>query len=65
MRLRNDEYGQSAGCSTRPCLTGLGCDLASHDVKTARPMGRTTLENGELPALASAQFDVFVTLDRN
>jgi hypothetical protein len=65
MCLRNDGYGQSAGCSTRPCLTGLGRDLASHDVKTARQMGWTTLENGELPALASARFDVFVTLNRN
>jgi hypothetical protein len=28
-------------------------------------MGWTTLKNGELLALASAQFDVFVTVDRN
>ncbi len=28
-------------------------------------MGWTTLRNGELPALAAAQFDVFVTVDRN
>jgi hypothetical protein len=28
-------------------------------------MGWTTLKNGELLALASAQFDIFVTVDRN
>ena len=28
-------------------------------------MGWTTLENGELLTLASVQFDVFVTMDRN
>ena len=43
----------------------LGRELASHEVKTARQMGWTTLKNGELLALASAQFDVFVTVDRN
>ena len=34
-------------------------------MKTARQMGSTALKNGELLALASAQFDVFVTVDRN
>jgi len=43
----------------------LGRELASHEVKTARQMGWMTLKNGELLALASAQFDVFVTVDRN
>jgi hypothetical protein len=43
----------------------LGRELALHEVKTARQMGWTTLKNGELLALASAQFDVFVTVDRN
>jgi hypothetical protein len=43
----------------------LGRELASHEVKTARQTGWTTLKNGELLALASAQFDVFVTVDRN
>jgi hypothetical protein len=33
----------------------LGRELASHEVKTARQMGWTTLKNGELLALASAQ----------
>jgi hypothetical protein len=43
----------------------LGRDLISHEVRTARQMGWTTLKNGELLALAAAQFDVFVTVDRN
>ena len=36
-----------------------------HEVKTARQMGWTTLKNGDLLDLASAEFDVFVTVDRN
>ena len=43
----------------------LGRELAPHEVRTARQMGWTTLKNGELLALASAKFDVFVTVDRN
>ena len=43
----------------------LGRELAPHEVKTARQMGWTTLRNGELLALASVEFDVFVTVDRN
>ncbi|MBV8737410.1 MAG: DUF5615 family PIN-like protein [Alphaproteobacteria bacterium] len=43
----------------------LGRELVPHEVKTARQMGWTTLKNGELLALASAQFDIFVTVDRN
>ena len=43
----------------------LGRELASHEVKTARQMGWMSLKNGELLALASAHFDVFVTVDRN
>ncbi len=39
--------------------------IPGHEVKTARQMGWTTIKNGELLALASAQFDVFVTVDRN
>jgi hypothetical protein len=38
----------------------LGRELAPHEVKTARQMGWTALKNGELLALASAHFDVFV-----
>lgn len=43
----------------------LGRDIVGHDVKTARQMGWTTTKNGELLTLASGQFDVFVTVDRN
>src|SRR5215472_13536122 len=43
----------------------LSRDLADHQVMTARQMGWTSIKNGELPALASREFDVFVTTDRN
>ena len=43
----------------------LSRDIVGHDVKTARQMGWATIENGELLALASEHFDVFVTVDRN
>ncbi len=39
--------------------------IVGHEVKTARQMGWSTIENGELLALASKEFDVFVTVDRN
>jgi hypothetical protein len=39
--------------------------IAGHDVKTARQMGWLSIKNGELLALASRSFDVFVTVDRN
>ena len=37
----------------------LARDLAGHDVRTARQMGWTSIENGELLALAAQHFDVF------
>ena len=43
----------------------LGRDIVGHDIKTARQMGWTTIKNGELLALATEHFDVFVTVDRN
>jgi hypothetical protein len=43
----------------------LSRDIVGHDVKTARQMGWATIENGELLAVASEHFDVFVTVDRN
>jgi hypothetical protein len=43
----------------------LARDMVGHDVKTARQMGWTTIQNGALLTLASQHFDVFVTLDRN
>lgn len=39
--------------------------ITGHQVKTARQMGWTAIKNGELLALAAAQFDAFVTVDRN
>ena len=43
----------------------LARSIVGHDVKTARQMGWSSLENGELLALAEKEFDVFVTVDRN
>ena len=39
--------------------------ISDHEVKTARQMGWLAIKNGELLALASQAFDVFVTVDRN
>jgi hypothetical protein len=36
-----------------------------NEVKTARQMGWTSITNGELLALASRHFDIFLTVDRN
>ena len=43
----------------------LSRDLVGHDIKTARQTGWTAIKNGELLALASESFDVFITVDRN
>ena len=43
----------------------LARDLVGHEVRTARQMGWTAIGNGELLALASQEFDVFLTVDRN
>jgi hypothetical protein len=43
----------------------LSRDIGGHEVKTARQMGWAAIKNGELLALASEHFDVFVTVDRN
>jgi hypothetical protein len=43
----------------------LSRDLIGHEVMTARQMGWASIKNGELLALASQEFDVFVTVDRN
>jgi len=43
----------------------LARDIVGHEVKTAHQMGWSTIKNGELLALASESFDVFVTVDRN
>jgi len=43
----------------------LARDIVGHEVKTARQMGWSTIENGELLWMAAKEFDVFVTVDRN
>ncbi len=43
----------------------LARDIVGHDVKTARQMGWTAIKNGELLTLASEQFELFDTVDRN
>ena len=40
-------------------------DLAGHDARTVPEMGWASKENGDLLDLAAAQFDVFLTVDRN
>ncbi len=40
-------------------------ELVGHDVKTAPEMGWASKANGELLAVAAANFDVFLTSDRN
>jgi hypothetical protein len=39
--------------------------IIGHDVRSARDMGWTGIKNGALLSLASTEFDVFVTVDRN
>ena len=40
-------------------------ELVGHDARTAPEMGWASKRNGELLALAAAEFDVFLTVDRN
>ena len=40
-------------------------DLTGHTARTVPEMGWAGKENGELLALATGQFDVFLTVDRN
>jgi hypothetical protein len=43
----------------------LGRELAGHDTVSVQKMGWSGLQNGRLLELAQAQFDVFLTSDRN
>ena len=43
----------------------LARDIAGHDISSAQEMGWTGLKNGELLGRVAAQFDVFLTVDRN
>ncbi|HTU00021.1 MAG TPA: DUF5615 family PIN-like protein [Rhizomicrobium sp.] len=48
------------------CIDGrLANDIAGHDVRTAKQMGWSAIKSGTLLALASEQFDIFLTVDRN
>ena len=40
-------------------------DLSGHEVKTVQEMGWNGIKNGRLLALAQADFEVFITADRN
>jgi predicted nuclease of predicted toxin-antitoxin system len=40
-------------------------DLVGHEARTVPEMGWTSKRNGELLGLAEADFDVFLTVDRN
>lgn len=40
-------------------------ELFAYEVKTVPQMGWATKKNGELMNLAEAEFDVFITVDRN
>ena len=43
----------------------LGALLAGHDVSTVQLSGWSGVKNGELLALATTKFDVFLTMDGN
>lgn len=43
----------------------LARDLSDYEVKTVPQMGWAGMKNGELMTLAEAEFDVFITVDRN
>jgi hypothetical protein len=44
---------------------GLAEAITGHDVKTVPEAGWASLKNGELLSRAQAEYDVFVTTDRN
>lgn len=43
----------------------LAREFVGYEVKTVPQMGWTGIKNGQLLALAEAEFDVFITVDRN
>ncbi len=43
----------------------LSREFVEHEVKTVPQMGWAGTKNGQLLALAEAEFDVFITVDRN
>jgi hypothetical protein len=40
-------------------------EIANHEVRTVTESGWSGVKNGELLALAEAEFDVFLTVDQN
>ena len=44
---------------------GLAAEITEHDVRTVPEAGWASLKNGELLGQAQAEYDVFVTTDRN
>jgi len=44
---------------------GLVAEITGHDVRTVPEAGWASLKNGELLGRAQAEYDVFVTTDRN
>ena len=44
---------------------GLAEQITGHEVRTVPEAGWASLKNGELLSLAQAEFDVFITTDRN
>ena len=40
-------------------------DLTGHDARTVKQLGWERVDDGALLALAAAQFDVFVTVDKD
>ncbi len=40
-------------------------ELPDHDIKTVQEMGWSGVKNGELLKMAAAEFDVFITSDKN
>jgi hypothetical protein len=43
----------------------LAREFVDHEIKTVPQMGWAGIKNGQLLALAEAEFDVFITVDRN
>jgi predicted nuclease of predicted toxin-antitoxin system len=43
----------------------LARELADHQVQTAPQMGWAGVKDGQLLVLAAAEFDIFITVDRN
>lgn len=44
---------------------GLGTHILGHEVVTVQAAGWSGIKNGKLLSAAAAQFDVFITADRN